>query len=109
MCVQHASRVIPMSIAYSAGTPSIDEGTAHASVADTATGVATVTFTNAFARTPIIVATGVITSTGDVLIPVLRSVTASGFILEVSDDAGTLTDPTSVHLLIFGFDSADEA
>lgn len=109
MIVQHATRIIPMTVRWTAGVPSIEEGTAHASIADTGTGIATITFTDAFARKPVITH-GVEAATGDKITALTRSVTQSGFILESISEAGAAADSTvDTHLLIVGFDSADEA
>lgn len=107
-CVQHMTRVVPMTISWSAGTPTLDEGSTFATIADTGTGIVTVTLVDAFARAPVISATPVITTTGDELFCVLRSVAAGSFIVEITDEGGTLTDPTALHLIVVGFDTADE-
>jgi hypothetical protein len=107
MLVQHASRIIPMRIEYNGGVPSIVEGRQHASVADTNVGIATITFRYAFARLPMIVATAV-SPTGEKMTAHIRDVTAEGFILETINEAGANADADS-HILIVGFDSADEA
>lgn len=110
MSTQHASRIIPLTIlgvgGAVSGTPELGEGLGHASVANGAAGVYVVTFTNAFARVPVIVATAVVSGTGVSLFPVLYAVTAAGFSLEVTDDAGTLTE-ADCHVVVFGTDSAD--
>ena len=108
MIVQHATRLIPMTVRWTAGTPTIEEGTAHGSIADTGTGIATITFTDAFARKPVIVACSE-AGTGDKITAHLRSVTQTGFILESISEAGAAADSTvDTHLLVIGFDSADE-
>ncbi len=106
-CVQHATRFIPILLTYSAGTPSIGEGDNHVTVEDTGPGIATITFDDAFARAPIISATPV-AATGVELFCVLRAVTGASFVVEITDEAGTLTD-ADVHIMVCGFDSADEA
>lgn len=109
MLTQHASRIIPMTIRWTAGTPEIVEGKFHASIADTNTGICTVTFKDAFARKPVIL-TGVEAATGEQVTAELRSVSATGFILESINEAGANADSTvDTHLLIVGFDSADMA
>jgi hypothetical protein len=109
MCVQHATRVIPMTVRWTAGVPSIVEGTQHASIADTNTGIATITFRDGFGRKPVIVGSCE-AATGEKITEALRDVTSSGFILEVINEAGSNADSTvDIHLLVFGFDSADEA
>lgn len=98
--------IMPLVIDAADASPAITVGSTEATVADTNTGISTVTFARAFARAPVITATCV-TATGDVLIPTLRSVTSAGFILETSDDAGTLTDGIT-HVHVIGFESASE-
>jgi hypothetical protein len=105
--VQINTRFIPMVIDGADASPEILEGSTYATVADTATGVYTVTFVDGFLRAPVITATAV-TATGDVLVATLRDVTTAAFVVELSTDGGTLTDGI-VHLHILGFDSADQA
>ncbi len=108
MIVQHATRIIPMTVRWTAGVPSIVEGNSFATIADTGDGIATITFVDGFARKPVIVVTCEI-ATGEKVTAHTRSVTAGGFILEVINEAGSVADTTlDVHLNITGFDSADE-
>lgn len=108
MCVQHASRLIPILLNWTAGTPTIVQGSQHISVADTNAGIVTITFANAFARKPIIVAVAE-AATGEKVTCTLRSVAADSFILEAINEAGAAADlTTDVHILVLGFDSADE-
>lgn len=108
MCVQHATRVIPIKLSWSGGTPSIGEGKQHCSVADTNPGIATITFNNAFARKPVITY-GVEAATGEKVTVTLRSVAVNSVIVEAINEAGAAADlATDVHLLVVGFDSADE-
>ncbi len=106
-CIQHQSVLVPMTILGSSGTPSIGEGTSFASVADTAQGVYTVTFNDGFGRAPVVVATPV-AATGVELFCIVRDVTSAGFVVECTDEAGTLTD-ADIHVLLWGSYSADEA
>lgn len=106
-CPQHQSVLVPMVIDGADGSPEITEGSSFATVADTAQGVYTVTFNDGFGRAPVVVATPV-AATGVELFCIVRDVTAAGFVVEVTDEAGTLTD-AAVHLLIWGSYSADEA
>ena len=109
MMVQHASRIIPMTVRWTGGTPSIEEGTSHATIADTAAGVATITFVDAFSRKPVILL-GTESATGEKVTAHLRSVSQTGFILESINEAGANADSTvDTHILVVGFDSADEA
>lgn len=106
-CNQHQSILVPMVIDGADGSPEILEGSSFATVADSGTGIYTVTFNDAFGRAPVIVG-ACVTATGDVLVPTFRSVTAAGFVVELSTDGGTLTDGI-VMLQIWGSYSADEA
>lgn len=106
ICTQRRTVLLPMTILGSSGTPSIDEGATQATVADTGQGIYTVTFGTAFGRAPVVVATPV-AATGVELFCIVRDVTVSSFVVEVTDEAGTLTD-ADVHLMIAGFEIADE-
>jgi len=105
LCVQPSPRVVPLIIEGADGTPEITMGSGHATVADTGTGIYTVTLTRAFARVPLILLTPIIANTGDELFAMLRSVAAGSFIIELSDDTGALTDG-DVHVMVLGFESA---
>lgn len=105
-CTQHNTRFIPATIVYTAGVPAVVEGYNQITVADTGTGIVTVTITDGFARAPVVTATAV-AATGVTSNCIIRNVTASTFVVECSDEASTLADPGSIHLLICGFDSAD--
>lgn len=106
-CPQIKSKLVPMIIDGADGTPEILEGINIATVADSGVGIYTVTFVNAFARKPVITATAE-AATGVTLVPSLRSVSGSGFVVELTDDASTLVDGV-VHLHIWGSDSADKS
>jgi hypothetical protein len=105
-CVQRKAVLIPMVIEGADASPAITEGSSYASVTDSGAGVYTVAFTTNFSRAPVIVATAAVAATGDELIAVVHTVSASGFVVELTT-GGTLTDG-NVHLLIVGFDTADE-
>lgn len=107
-CNQHQSVFIPMTIEVSGGTPTIGEGTSFATVADTGTGIFTVTFNDGFGRAPVVVATPE-AATGVELFCIVRDRTAAGFVVECTDEAGTLTDPVAINLHIWGSYSSDEA
>lgn len=108
---QRNQMVIPFRITYSAGTPTLAEGGSWMTVADTATGKATVTFGGLYgansARQPVVVVSAV-GATGDNLVAIVVAPSASSFIVEVSDDAGTLTDPTAIHGIVCWFGSLDQ-
>ena len=106
-CNQHQSVLVPMVIDGADGSPEITEGSSFASVANSGTRIYTVTFVDGFGRAPVVVATPV-AATGVELFCVIRAVAQTGFVVEITDEAGTLTDAV-VHLLIWGSYSADEA
>lgn len=97
-------RLIAGHIAYSAGTPSIVCGTGDFTIADTGTGVLTVTFVNPFKREPIVLgnqdAVGTVTANAAASVDTL--------ILDAWNTAGAATDPGDLHFMAFGYDSADE-
>jgi len=107
-CNQHQSIFVPMTIELAAGVPSIGEGSTFATVADTATGVFTVTLIDGLGRKPVVVAIPE-TTTGVELFCIVRDRTVSGFVLECTDVAGLLTDPVALNVMIWGSYSADEA
>ena len=101
-------RIIGLKVTYSSGVPSIAIGTGLASVADTGTGIATLTYTEAFAREPIIIAGP---ETGNVRWVSLASSTSTGVALEFSNASGTLADPANAagaNVIIIGSDDAAE-
>ena len=91
-------------IAYSAGTPSIVCGTGDFTIADTGTGIVTITLVNPFLREPIVLANQ--NTAGNVTVGAAASV--SEIILECFNAAGTNTDPADIHFMAFGFDDATE-
>jgi len=95
-CAQHASLFIPMLIDGADGSPEILEGAFFGTVVDSGVGIYTVTFTNAFLRKPVLSALCE-AATGVTVIAIVRSVTAEGFVVELTDDASTLVDGI-VHL-----------
>ncbi len=107
-CNQHNSVLVPLVIEVSGGTPSIGEGSTFATVADTAQGVFTVTFTNGFGRAPVVSATPE-AATGVELFCIVRNRATDSFVVECTDEAGTLTDPVAINLLVWGSYSPDEA
>lgn len=107
LCVQSASTLTPMTVLGATGTPTVGEGSSFATVADTGVGIYTVTFSRAWARAPIVIATAVQNATSQALTVNLRSVSETSFILEVADDASAFVD-ADVHLLIWGTDRAQE-
>lgn len=112
LCSQRRAIFIPFRITVSAGVPTLAEGSTMLSITDGAAGVYAMTFggtrsLGAAKRAPVVVATCE-TATGVDLIATVVSSSVSGFTIEVSDDAGTLTEATIVHGLAIWFDSADE-
>ncbi len=97
-------RLIAGHIAYNAGVPSIVRGTDDFTVADTGTGICTVTFTNPFLREPVCL--GNQNSAGNVTFNAAASV--SGLVLNGFNAAGAATDPADFHFMAFGYDDASE-
>lgn len=106
-CRQSRAVIIPFTIVNTAGTPSIGEGSAELTVADAGTGLYTVSFVRASARSPIILVSATTDSTGEEVIAnvLLSSISATGFQVEVNDDAGTGVDRT-IHGLAIVFENA---
>ena len=96
-------RLIAGQVAYSAGVPSIVCGTGDFAVADTGTGVLTVTYTTPFLREPIVLANQ--NAAGNVTV---HSSSASELVLDCWNAAGAATDPADIHFMVFGFDDAEE-
>lgn len=93
--------LIGLHISVSGGTPSLTIGSEDASVADTGTGVFTVTLGKTFARNVIPVATAsnrVHTTSED----------ENSFVLNCTDDGGSAEDPTDVSALVLAYGDANE-
>lgn len=109
--VQRGMVLIPFTIDGTDGSPEMLEGGNFMTVDDGGTGIYTVTFGgqygSASAREPIVLCQGVVASSGDTLLASLISVATTGFTIELSTDAGTLTDGI-VSGLVIAFQSADE-
>lgn len=110
-CVQPKAILIPFAILDTAGVPSVTEGSSYLSVVDGVAGVYAITFAGdyfeASARTPVILGATAVTATGVDLVCTVVSPSATGFTIEVSDNAGTLTD-SSFHGAVLWFGTADE-
>jgi hypothetical protein len=106
-CRQSRTVIIPFTIVNDAGTPSIGEGSAEMTVADGGAGLYTVTLTRASSRSPIVLVSATTDSTGEEVIAnvLLSSISATGFQVEVNDDAGTGVDRT-IHGLAIVFENA---
>lgn len=108
---QRGMTLIPFTIDGADGSPEVTEGSSYLAVADGGAGVYQVTFGSQYgrasSRAPIVICTGVVSSTGDTLLGSAISVTTTGFTLELSTDAGTLTDGI-VSGVIIHFSTADE-
>lgn len=87
------------------GTAAIGEGDKHASLTDNGTGDYTLTFTQGFARAPIAVATVL---TAD-CIAQIHTVSTSVIRINLFDATdGTTAKDGRFHLMVLGFDTADE-
>lgn len=87
------------------GTASILEGSNEATLVDNGTGDYTLTFAQSFARVPVVVAT---TLTADSVLQI-NTITASALnILAFDATDGTTAKDVDMHIMILGFDAADE-
>ena len=97
-------RLIAGHIAVSGGTPSIVCGTGDFTIADTGTGVCTVTFVNPFLREPICLLNK--NTAGNCTFNAAAAV--DGLVLNSFNAAGAAADPADYHFMAFGFDDATE-
>jgi len=97
-------RLVAGRIEWSGGTPSIACGTGDFTIADTGTGVVTVTYTNPFLREPASLANQNVA--GNVTLNAANSVSASVF--NCFNAAGALTDPADLHFMTIGYDDVSE-
>lgn len=101
---QRKPRIVAGRVTYSGGTPSVTIGAGDFTVADTGTGVCTVTLTKPFAREMAVFGAGRSTR-----ISLESSASASSFVLNsISASAGTLADPTSFDFIAIGSDDLTE-
>lgn len=86
----------------------IPEGTYHCQALTSGTGLFQITLNPAFgyARAPVPVFTALHATAK--LFCTLTSVTTTTIIFRVYSDAGVLTDPTSIHVIIVGCDTVDQ-
>lgn len=97
-------RLIAGHVAYSGGTPSIVNGTGDFTIADTGTGILTVTFTNPFLREPMVLANK--NSAG--LVTLNAAAGLDEIVLNAFNGAGAAADPGDLHFMVFGYDDAGE-
>jgi hypothetical protein len=105
-CPFRKPRMLAIYITISKGTPSISTGVGHATVADTGTGRYTLTYTDAFAREPVVVAS--CHHSGTNTFASIRSSSATGVEVNCSNALGALADPTGMYVLIVGSDSSED-
>ena len=98
-------RIVAGKVTYTAGVPAITIGTGEFTLTDVALGELTVTFDEAFARTPVVIASAADTNTHSWVSVKANSSTA--ITLEVTDEAGAAADPAYLNFLVFGSDSGD--
>lgn len=100
---QRAVRVLGFII--DGATPALTEGKFDGTLVENSAGNYTITFAKAFARAPVVVAT----VATDVTTVRIVSATASAVNIEVvGADQTTPEDDANAHLLVWGFDSADQ-
>lgn len=102
---QRKARIVAGRVTYTAGTPAITAGAGEFTIADTGTGVLTVTMTRPFAREFAVIGAARTTAK----IQVNAATTASVAVLNImSISAGTAVDPTSVDFIAIGSDDLTE-
>lgn len=101
---QRAPRLLAFKV-DGTGSSSIVIGSKDATLSKTATGRFVVTFEQAFARAPIAVGSVIYGASG--LILSIESATASAVSVRMYDAAGVDQD-ADFHLMVQGFDAADE-
>lgn len=111
MCVQRKTRIIPVRLdgsAVAGGTDTTDgilEGSQHVTVTENGSGDYTFTFNTGFSRTPVVMVTPVT----DVTTCRIKAVsTTSVQIEQVGADQTTPEADADFHMLIIGFDAADQ-
>lgn len=104
-CPQLAPRMIGFYLAGASGTPVLGEGQFQASEVDNGVGDYSLTFVNHFHRAPVVVATP---KTADVIVRIAAvSITAVQVQCFDATD-GTTPKEADLHIMVLGFDSADE-
>lgn len=106
---QRLPRMIACQIAWSAGVPSLVNGSNEVSLTDNGVGDVTLTFAKAFARVPVAVASPV-AAAGDAIVCLQGqpSATACRFVVFDGTDGTTAKDNIPLNVMILGFDSADQ-
>jgi hypothetical protein len=99
---QLAPRMLAFNITVTGGTPVIT-GYDGATITDNGVGDFTLTFTKAFLRAPVVVAS----SSGSGAVAVTASSTTACTV-KCSNAAGSAQDPTTVGVLVVGFDNAQQ-
>lgn len=102
-------KVVPASLTTGAAAVSnttvLPEGFTRATVAATAVGDYTLTYTAPFGRAPVVTANALSTTLSLKVVQHTSSTTAFRFL--VKNDSGTLTAPTSIDVTVTGSDSTD--
>lgn len=99
-------RLLSFHVSALATTPVLDVGDGDASITDNGVGDITLTYTNAFAREPIVIATS--GGATDAWASVSSSSSTAARIELTDATASGLGDPSDLHVLVLGFDNADE-
>lgn len=100
---QRAPRMLAFKVTGT-GTAEISVGAKDASLADNGTGDYTITFEQAFARVPVAVATS---QSAGVYCEVIPSATAVQVLCKAADGTEAAEDAI-VHVVVLGYDAADE-
>lgn len=88
------------------GTAALNEGGSDATLTDNGTGDYTLTFTRAFLRAPVVIATPV-ASAGDVICSLHTISTSAVRIVAFDGTDGTTAKDAVLHIMVLGWDTAD--
>lgn len=100
--VQRGVRVLPLRV-KGTGTAAVQEGSAHATLVDNGVGDWTLTFRQPFTRTPVVTIGSV-----NVAIVKMMAVSTTAVQIQAFEVDGTTAKDIDFHLLVCGFDVADQ-
>lgn len=86
-------------------TDGVTEGT-YRCTASWASSVGTINFNEPFARVPTVIATPLHATTE--LFATITAVSATQVSIKITTEAGAQADPTTLHVVVVGYDSADQ-
>ena len=99
---QRGVRVLPLRV-KGTGTAAIQEGTAHATLVDNGVGDWTLTFAKPFTRIPVV-------TIGSLNVGIMKMMAVSATAVQIQgfEVDGTTAKDHDFHLLVCGFDVADQ-